>query len=80
MTYKITSYRTSSEPRGEIIVSCLNLIYNFLKNLFIYHLFLFVLVFAATRELSLVAVSGSYSLVVVCGLLFAVVSLVEHRL
>ena len=80
MTYKITSYRTSSEPRGEIIVNCLNMIYNFKKNLFIYHLFLFVLVFAATRGLSLVAVSWGYSLIV-CGLLSAVASLVvEHRL
>ena len=80
MTYKITSYRTSSEPRGEIIVNCLNMIYNLKKNLFIYHLFLFVLVFAATRGLSLVAVSWGYSLVV-SGLLSAVASLVvEHRL
>ena len=38
-------------------------------------------VFVAVRGLSLVAASGAYSFIVVCGLLIAVASLVvEHRL
>ena len=38
-------------------------------------------VFVALRRLSLIAASGGYSLVVVCGLLIAVASLgAEHRL
>ena len=51
----------------------------FFKELFIY--FWLHWVFIATRGLSLVAASGGYSLVVVCGLFVAVASLVsEHRL
>ena len=52
----------------------------FLKKRFMY-LFWLLWVFAVAYMLSLVAVSGSYSLVVVHGLLIAVVSLiVEHGL
>ena len=51
----------------------------FLINLFIYLWLPWV--FVAVRGLSLVAVSGGYSVVAVCGLLIDVASLVaEHRL
>ena len=54
--------------------------YLFFKKRFMY-LFWLLWVFAVAYMLSLVAVSGSYSLVVVHGLLIAVVSLiVEHGL
>ena len=56
---------------------------SFLKNyLFYYYYLLFWLhwVFVALHGLSLVVASGAYTLVVVCGLLTVMASLVEHRL
>ena len=53
---------------------------SFLKNILFVYLRL-CWVFVAVQAFSLVAVSGGYSLVAVCGLLFVVASLVaEHRL
>ena len=55
------------------------ILFFFLINLFIYLWLPWV--FVAVRGLSLVAVSGGYSVVAVCGLLIDVASLVaEHRL
>ena len=46
-------------------------------KIFIYFVFIFVCcTFVSTRGLSLVAVSGGHSLIVACGLLIAVASLV----
>ena len=68
----------ASEKRQGLQVES-DLFFFFLINLFIYFWLLWV--FVAVRGLSLVAVSGGYSFIVVHRLLIVVASLVaEHRL